>query len=51
MRMELEEDQNNGQMMEYSNWAAEDDPKADLKIVSSDKWVFWVQSAQLGQLS
>jgi len=49
--MELEEDQNNGQMREYMCWEAADDPKADLKIVSSDEWVFWVQSAQLGQLS
>jgi len=49
--MESEEDQYNGQMRGYSCWAAEDDPKADLKIISSDEWVFWVQSAQLGQLS
>ena len=49
--MELEEDQNNGQMREYRRWEAAADPKADLKIISSDDWIFWVQSAQLGQLS
>jgi len=49
--MEPEADENNGQMREHSCWGAGDDPKADLRLISSDGWVFWVQSGQFSQAS
>jgi len=51
MNMEPVAEENNGQMKERTNWRAADDPKADLKLISSDEWVFWVQSGQLTQVS
>lgn len=44
-------DENDGQMREFQGWRAVDDAEADMKLISSDNWVFWVQSKKLAKAS
>jgi hypothetical protein len=46
-----QQDAQGERLKEKCGWKASDDPNADLRLISSDNYVFWVSSETLAQHS